>query len=277
MLLKGAHELQLTDDQKAAVTKVEMTFLADDGQSLPAALNAFDIDLATWIKAGKIDAAKAKADYEAIDKAAAAGLAKDGAAISGLHDALPTADRQSLASSVRARRAARDRIMPPASPDAGGPDWTKVRVDKLTRELTLDVDGGQPRKIEQLVATSAKQESPDAGTTETRREENKKRIEALLTAFEADALDVATLPLAPIGQKTPHEGAERAVTFDTALLPLLKQDQRDKLAMHVQRMGGRPGRFPEDGPVGGFEGGGDDFGPAMPMGPMIGPMGPMPR
>ncbi len=77
----------------------------------------------------------------------------------------------------------------------------------------------------------------------------KKRLEVILAAFEGDPMDAQALPLAPAGMKSPHEGAEQTAAFDALLLPILRPDQREKLAVRVQRLGGRPGRFPEDGPM----------------------------
>ncbi len=173
-LLRSAHEVELSDDQKASVSKVEAAFLADEGNSMPAAMNAFQVDLAAGIRAGKLDSAKLAADYAAMDRAAAATQAREVSAIGALHDALPQAQRQALGAAVRARRAMRERLSPPSQADAGGPDWAKIRVDRLTRDLALDVDGGQQKQqLTALVGTNAKGEPQGPGVVDARREEGK--------------------------------------------------------------------------------------------------------
>jgi hypothetical protein len=269
VLFKASHELQPTDDEKAAVAKVETAFLADDGNSASAATGAFMADVAAGIRAGKLETAKLTVDYANIDKASEALQAKEIIAISGLHDALSGPERQALATAVQTRRAARERVSPPSVGDASGPDWTKIRVDRLTRDLALDVDGGQQKQVAALVASNAKSDPQSASGWDARREESKKRMDGILTAFVADTMDAKTLPLTFSGMKSPHEGAEHTAAFYASLLPVLKPDQREKLAMRVQRVGGRPGHFVEDGPiVGGFEGV-EDFGPMPPPGPLL--------
>ena len=266
-LLRAAHELSLSEEEKASVTKVEQAFLAEGAGGMTAAMNTFQTDLAAGIRAGKLDGAKLSADYAVIDKAAAATQGSQADAIAGLHAALTPAERQQVAASVRQRRALRDRLAPPGGADAAAPDYTRMRVDRLTRDLAIDVDGGQERKLTAVVAADAKTDAQSPAAAEQRREEQKKRVETILVTFEGDALDAAALPLGGGWTKSPHEGAERTATFDASLLPLLTQEQRDKLAVRMQRFGGRPGRFPEDGPMhGGFEN--EEMGPMMPMGPL---------
>jgi hypothetical protein len=273
-LLRTTHELSLSDDAKASVSKIEASLLAESSASMSGALAGFQADLASGIRAGKIDAAKLTGDYAIIDRAAAAQQAREAEALASLHGVLTGAERQSVASSVRSRRAMRDRLQPPASVDAGGSDWTKFRVEHLARELGLDVDAGQDKRLAAIIAAEAKRDPQGPGASDGHREEAKKRVEVVLAAFEADAFDAGGLPLAPPWLKAPHEGAERTATLDASLMPILTPEQREKLALRVQRFTGRPGRFPEDGPIqGGFEGSLEDMGPIVPAAPL----GPLPR
>jgi hypothetical protein len=277
-LLRGAHDLPISEEEKATVTKIEASYLADAQASMPAAVGAYLTDLAAGIRAGKLEQAKLSADFGAIDKAAALQQGKEAEAISALHDALATQERQSIASTVRSRRAMREKLQPPLLSDAGGTDWTKFRVEHLVHELGLDVDAGQDKRITSMVLADQKRE-PQSNPDEL-REIYKRHTEAILAAFEGDAFDAAVL--APPTPRSPHEGAERTATFDASLLPLLAPDQRERLATRVQRFGMRPARFPEDGPMhGGFEGTLEDLGPMLPFGmpPMspVPPVGPAPH
>jgi hypothetical protein len=251
-LLRGAHELQLSDDEKAAVTRVEAALVADEGDGGVSSTSAtFMTHLATSVHAGKLDPAKLAADYAAIDRANAALQAREAAAIVGLHDVLPAAQRRALTAFLREKRAKRDRIVRTMPPDdGGGPDFVKVRVDRLTADLTLDVDGGQQAKVASIVAANAKGDPQGPAFAEARREEANKRIDVILAAFEGDALDAGALIVVPAGTKSFHEGAERTAAFYAQLMPLLKPDQREKLAERLLKVGMRPGRFAEDSPLG---------------------------
>jgi hypothetical protein len=268
VLLRGAHELQLTDEERASVSKVEEGFVSSDGGVPRPVMASFLSDLTAGIRAGKLDSAKLEADYAEIDMALAAIQANEVTTIGALHGILSPAERHALTAAVRARRPIRERIEAP-SWDGGAPDWAKVRVERLTRELSLDVDGGQQAKVQALVVASDKGDPLGAAAVGSGRDEGKRRFESILTAFEADVLNAPSLPLEPPG-KSAHEGPARAAAFYAQLLPLLKPEQREKLAVGIglQRVGGGPGRFPEDGPSTGFEGFADEIGAPAPLGPL---------
>jgi hypothetical protein len=158
---------------------------------------------------------------------------------------------------LREKRAKHEQMMQAVPPvDSGSPDLVKSHVDRLTRDLSLDVDGGQQAKVEAVVAANAKSDPTGPATYEARRDEANKRIDGILAAFDSDTLDAGALSGAT---KPSHEGAERTATYYAQLLPLLKPDQRGMLADKVMRIGSRPGRFAEDNPLGGgMEGPGDE-------------------
>ncbi len=60
------------------------------------------------------------------------------------------------------------------------------------------------------------------------------RMDALLTAFQEDSFDAKTLAK-PMQGKTPHDFVHQQVTFVSQLLPILKGDQREKLAMSMDK------------------------------------------
>jgi hypothetical protein len=250
-LLRGAHELQLSEDEKAAVSRVEAALVADESDGgLSSASSRFMRDLAIGVHQGKLDPAKLAADYAAIDQASAAQQAREAAAIVGLHDALPTAQRQTLSGALREKRARHERMIQARSPDSGGPDVVKMRVDQLTRDLALDVDGGQRAKVETIVAGDVKSDPQGPDLVLARRDENNKRIDAILAAFDSSALDAGALLLGTAAPRSPHEGPERTAAFYAQLIPLLKPDQREKLADRLRTISERPGRFTGDNPLG---------------------------
>ncbi len=95
-------------------------------------------------------------------------------------------------------------------------------------------------------------------------EEGKKRMEAVLTAFEADVFDAKKVDLLGSPGKTPHEGLEKDTKFLSQLLPILTPEQREKLAAQREHSGmhrhgeGRSGRGgePGGGPAGDLGAGG---------------------
>jgi hypothetical protein len=260
-LLRGAHELPLGEETKASVARIEMALVAPEGDGGVGPMGAFFMDLANGVHAGKVDAAKISADYAAIDKAAAALHAREVAAIVGLHDALGPAERRALTADMHTKRAERERRFALAVGDAGGPDWGKVRLDRLTRDLSLDVDGGQQQKVSAVVNTAAKTDPQNPEVSQARRVAGHERFEAVLAAFAGDALDAGVLPSLPSGAKSLHEGPERTAGFYAQLLPLLKPEQRDKLGEQLLRVASRPGHFAEDSFL---EGPMDDVAPAPP-------------
>jgi hypothetical protein len=260
-MLRAAHELPLGEDTKVSVARIELALVAPDGDGGTGPMGAFFTDLANGVHAGKVDAAKIGSDYAGIDRASAAMHAREAAAIAGLHDALGPAERRALATAMRARRAERERRLALAVGDGGGPDWGKVRLDRLTRDLSLEVDGGQQQKISAVVSAAAKTDPQNPDVAQARREASRERFEAVLAAFEGDALDAGALPSLLSGAKSLHEGPERTAAFYTQLLPLLRPEQRDKLGEQLLRIASRPGHFADDNML---EGPADDVGPPAP-------------
>lgn len=259
VLLRGAYEAPLTDDQKATLDKSEDGLYADQASSPWAAHKAFQTDLVAFIRAAKVDPAKLAADFAAIDKAVQAGQGREADALNAVHGVLDATQRQALVDQVKAKRAAREaRERPMVGPDGGAPDFVKRKLDRLTLELTLD--DAEKKAVAALLARDTTM-TPTA--IQARKDAAQKRVDTLLTEFAKDTFDAKKLDVG-MGGKTPHEAMERTATFTTGLIAILHPDQREKLAVRTERTGSRPGRN--------F----DDIDPSMSMGsdeePM--PMGP---
>lgn len=247
IVLRGAYEYSLTDDQKAALEKADEQLYADTANSPWTAIKTFQTDLAAGIRATKLDNAKLLTDYAAIDKATQAGMEREAEALATLHGALDGTQRQALVEQVKARRAARERHA--TGPDGGAFDFAKNRLVRLTSELALE--DSQQKAVAALLA---KDTTMTPAAMQARRDATQKRVDTLLAEFVKDTFDSKTLDLSQGSGKTPHESLERQATFTSALLSILHPDQREKLALRAERMANRPGRnFDESefGPQGG--------------------------
>jgi Spy/CpxP family protein refolding chaperone len=263
ILLRGAYEVNLTSDEKATLDKLEDGLYSDQASTPWAAHKAFTTDLVAFIRASKVDPAKLTADYAAIDKAVLAGQAREADALNGLHAALDATQRKALVDQVKARRAAHEaRERPMMAPDGGAPDLGKRKLDRLSLELGLD--DTQKKAVAALIA---KDTTMTPAAIQARKEATQKRVDAMLTAFEADTFDAKKLDVTT-GGKTPHDGVERTANFTAGLITILHPDQREKLAARTERMGNRPGRNFED--VDTSMGLGSEEEP-MPMGPRFPP------
>jgi Spy/CpxP family protein refolding chaperone len=225
MLLRGTRDLTLSDAQNDAIGKLDDELHADDA-TRGGELKALDTDVIAGIRAGKVDLTKVQTDYAAIDAAMQARLAKEATAVNGLYALLDPGQRKQLADGLRAKQTEREQSMKNL-PDAGGPDVAmKMRVARLTNELSLD--DAQQKQVSALVA---KLEPPTAA--QSRKDAAKQQVGALLTAFAADGFDANKVP--PPG-KSLHEGMERDVTFTAQLVSILRPEQREKLATQRERM-----------------------------------------
>jgi hypothetical protein len=233
--LAAATELpSIKPEQSATIEALEAGLRGAPGGP-PTEWKDLQTELASEIKAGKLDTAKLDPLYAAVDKAAEARRAKEAAALDGLHAALDAAQRKELTTALRERQKAHE------AKSTAGPkleDWRKRHAERLTKELGLD--GVQEKQLEAALPKSGPTE-PEFGAL---REAAQKRREALLTAFEADTFDATKLEIGPL-DKTAKGPAHRDRELLAQLLPILKQDQRDKLAERMT--GGGRGHGPGKG------------------------------
>ena len=226
-LLREALTLDgITDDQRDAIGKLGPPLDSDD---VRAAYRSFRSDLAAGVRTGAVDKAKSAADDAAVDKAAAAEQQRQADAIDGLHAALDGGMRKALTASVRAKRAALEHG-PVVVPDAGAPELQKRRLDRLTHELGLD--DAQQKQVAALVGRS---EVVTPATIQARRDDLRKRTDALLAAFEQDTFSAKRFDLTMTPGRRPHEVLDKQATFYGALTGLLKPEQRARLAARIDR------------------------------------------
>lgn len=186
-------------------------------------------ELASQVKAGKIDAAKLTPLYAAIEEATKARLEAEAEGLNQLHAALEPAQRKSLIAELRKREQAREEHLAAAH---GGPDGGKSvsnrgdvhHIERLTKEL--DLDDAQKTSVGAFAVKDDGKE-PAAVT------KKKKATETLYTAFEKDTFDAKKLE--SFASKSLTEALEDESKFLTKLVPALKPEQREKLAAKVEK------------------------------------------
>ncbi|MBI5534727.1 MAG: Spy/CpxP family protein refolding chaperone [Deltaproteobacteria bacterium] len=271
MLLGETHELTLKDEQKAALDKIEQRLRSDDKGPLPE-VKELQSTMVAGVKAGKLDMAKIAQIKADIDKAMQARRDKDAEALNGLYAALEPAQRKSLATALRTKQAEREARIAARKADAPKPDateWKKHKLEQMTKDL--DLDAAQQKKVEALLA---KDSSQAPASLDEAQNEMKKRLDALLTAFEGDSFDAKKLEVPAMAGKM-TEMMDQQAQFLSLVLPILKPEQREKMAANMDKQTVRrgPGGGPMGPPMGGPPGHPRmDPGNGPPSGP--GPAGP---
>ncbi len=233
-LLRATNHMPLTDSQKATVRSLDEQ-LQTNTRDTGAAFQTFRNGLAAQVRSGAIDQTRVQIDESAACRALQAHAAKEADTLNGLHAALDPSQRKAAVEGVRARQAATEEV--PRTADAGvqtAEDLAKWRQERMTRDLSLDAT--QQQQVASLLASQpAPSEDPMTKMTEDRR----RRTDAVLTAFESDAFDARATSPAPTASAAQmvHEGTEREVAFLSSLLPILRPDQRDKLATNLEGRG----------------------------------------
>ena len=217
MMFRAAHDLELKDAQKTTLEKLS-TDLHGGGAGQPSEMKDYHTALVAQVRAGKIETAKLDPLEAAAEKAMKARREKEAEALDGLYAALEPAQRKALVAAVRAKQ---DAHKPdPAKAEA----HAKERLAHLTKQL--DLDAAQQKKVEPLLA----KEAPAPAMAE----EMKKHADAVLTAFEGEGFDARKLE----PKTAPGAGPMKAhAQFLTALLPILKPEQREKLAAGMEKPG----------------------------------------
>jgi Spy/CpxP family protein refolding chaperone len=249
MLFRAASELpSLKDAQKTTLDKIHDSLKAESGPKTE--FKDFQAELITETKAGKIEQAKLDPKMKAIETAMQTHLDKEADGLNQLHDALEPAQRKELTTAVRAKRTQmeerfnkmRDGMNPAAAGTQPKPEeMAQRKVERLTKEL--DLDAAQQKTITDL----ATKQAPKPGNPMAMRDEWKKSSDALLDAFEKDTFDAKKLDLYSGANKKGHAGLQHEVDFLAQIVPVLKPEQREKMAARLEKpmmregMGGHGG------------------------------------
>lgn len=242
-LLHDADELELTEVQRATVERLVRDLRTPSGAR--DAQRAMHDELLAGVRAGKIDPGKLDARRADADKAQATRHDRELEALGALHAALTPAQRKTLVTAARQRRAARDERgedRPDKGPPSGDPTgFATRRAERLTKQLELDP--AQQKRVEALVA----KDRPEALTPAARqaeRHEAERRVDAVWAAFEADTFDATKLGTLPAPPPKAKSRMTRELGFLAELLPILRPEQRERLAASMER------RFEHHGPGG---------------------------
>lgn len=230
-LFRAVDTIELNEEQKATLETIaadmrEADRAARDSDAGGArnGMREAHAALVAGVRAGKIEPAKMAPHYAALEKTAKARQDHEADALNRFHAALDAAQRAAVVGTVRAieeKRASRMKIH--ERPDAGSPTLAKLRLERYTRELGLDAE--QQKKVAAI--------HPQEDRAANAREELKKQTEALLAAFEKESFDARKLDLgAPKSARAP---IEEQVKLFGLLLPILKPEQRERLAKNLER------------------------------------------
>lgn len=221
MMLQSAKDLELKEPQRETIDK-----LSTQVRSEPTAASAtrdYHKALIAGIRSGKVDMAKLTPLETAMDREMATRREQEAVVLNALHGVLDAPQRKAVVASMRAWESEHESRMPPA-PTA------QQRVDQLTTDLGLD-----STQQKSVLAILAKEMPP---THATMREEMKKRMNSILSAFDGDTFDARKYEQAPVAGKKGVSPMVQHAQFTSQLVPLLRPEQREKLAAKMEKSRG---------------------------------------
>jgi hypothetical protein len=223
MFFLATKDLGLDADTQAKIEALKEN-LRDRDTAPRDALKTFRMDVASGVRAGKIDATKMKFDEADIDKSMGIMRDKQAKALDGLHAVLDASKRQALADAMRTRWMAHDAV----GESGATADWAKQRTDRMTADLGLDAT-----QQAQVAALVAKQDS--AGALKAIHDTTRTQMDRLVKAFVSDTFDATKALPDALGTKTPHDAADRRIALVSGILAILHPDQREKLATLIEK------------------------------------------
>lgn len=231
-LFSAANAIELEPEQKTKLEDLQKKLEGDDASPRDEMKDVHEA-LVAGVKAGKIDNAKLEPLYADVEKAAKGRQQKEAEVMNGIYAALEPAQRTAVVKNIRDMQAKREERMAKRGGGDGGSrgdydaaKWQRARVERMTRELNLDAE--QQKKVEAALSAAGKG-APDA------RADAKKRMDAILAAFEKEGFDANKL--GSPDAKHARQPLEDEAKFLGAILPVLKPEQREKLATTMGRGG----------------------------------------
>jgi hypothetical protein len=223
-LVDAAHGLALTDSQKSTLSTLDLK-LGASKKAIGQSFQTLHMDLANQVRMGTIDTAKLQPDESVVVSALQTHMTQAADVLDQLHAALEAPQRAAAVAAVRAESSGRTEAQ------AGASNMNdSSRLERLTSELGLDAE--QQRQVAAWLSASP----APAGQSP---EGHGQRLEAVLTAFGGDSFDAKTTlqsasapPAAMIRQHI-----ERKTAFLSQLVPILRPDQREKLASEIETHG----------------------------------------
>jgi Spy/CpxP family protein refolding chaperone len=250
MFLHEARDLKLSDAQKTKLDELEKGL--KDGDTPRDEMKTLHEDLVAGIKAGKVDTAKIDADQAAVDKAMTARREKEAEALNSLHATLEPAQRTALVADVRDKMKKReekwkdkkvDEKAPADKPDGkdmkmkGGPGGPGM-MGHFTKDL--DLDDAQQKKV-QAVLDKAKEDKGPPPDMAAMKDAMKKKWDSLLAEFEKDTFDAKKSEAFTDKPDMKKMGGPMNPKTLNEILPILKPEQREKLAAKMTKGPGHKG------------------------------------
>ena len=239
LLFAAARALEMKDDQKDKLDAVAKPFLGLPDPKEGA--RAVQAELAREVKAGKMEPAKLDPLLASLEKATKQRRELEQSGLDALHAALDPAQRKSVVAAIRPRIAVHDADKAPP-PDPGADARVVERLAK-----TLALDDAQRKQAEVFFPKGMSQKA------QADRDERRKQLEALLTAFEKPTFSARRLP--PPDPKRLRVPFQEQVKLLGQLVPILRPEQHARLADTMNQ-----------GPGGGLLGGHGLEGPGGPHG-----------
>ena len=248
MFMREARDLKLSDAQQTKLDDIEKGL--KEGDTPRDEMKTLHEDLVAGIKAGKVDTAKIETDQAAVDKAMTARRDKEAEALNSLHAALEPAQRTALVAEVRDKMKKReekagkwkdkqgDDKAPGDKPADGkdmkmkGPGGPGGHMGHFTKDL--DLDDAQQKKV-QAIFDKAKEDKGPPPDMAAMKDAMKKKWEALLADFEKDTFDAKKTEAFTEKPDMKKMGGPMNPTTLNEILPILKPEQRDKLAAKMTK------------------------------------------
>jgi Spy/CpxP family protein refolding chaperone len=222
MLLRSVQaQSTLNDEQKATLDQIGTDLhgsSSDEDGGARSAMRDMHTELVTGVRAGKIDTAKISAMEKTVEAAGRARRLSEAEALNKAWKMLDPTQRKAVAAQVRTLEEKRESRM--HRRDGGMPNFTKLKFEHYTKDLGLDAD--QQKKVEAMMPKEDKF-AVDAA------DEAKKQLDEMVAGFESDSFDARRWETADALKKNLTPLAE-TVKFVGQLVPILKPDQREKLA-----------------------------------------------
>jgi Spy/CpxP family protein refolding chaperone len=235
LIAMSLHDLDLSDDQKAAVEKIRSDLVTKLAPVRTAGADFANV-LADGVAAGAVDRAKADKAIDKLVKAAAGVHDASADAINQLHAVLNTQQRATLVDKLS--------VHWENWKEAQGQDEQDQPKDKpknrnghmlaLVRDLGLSNDQAQQIKTKFQALMKANPQ-------DHAHKEVQDHLKAFGTAFKADSFDAKKLPTATAANTHMAKwGATRMARFLEAAAPVLTVDQRAKLSQQIRARGNAP-------------------------------------
>ena len=231
-MLDASEGLRLSDAHRALLRTLRDQLEANE-RDTRAAFHALRMELARQVRAGAIDRAALQPQENAAVQALQAHIDKEADTLNMLHATLDPSQQAAVVVAVRATQPGRTETQPPAGEPPSPETMRQKKLDRLTTELGLD--SAQQQQV------SAMLEAQPPRPARMRQRGRPPQMDAILAGFASNTFDArTTIPAPPISPTDMmREGIEREVAFLTKLLPILRADQRERLAskMETTKMG----------------------------------------